>query len=259
MATISPQNAIELKNVGVCYRVYQERVFSLKESAISSVKRWGEMAKGKGWHPGFRELWAIRNINLNVRRGTSLGLLGRNGSGKSTTLKVVSGVLHPTEGEMWVRGRLSALVELGAGFDPDLTGRENIYFGASVAGLSRKETEKHVQSILEFSELGDFIDIPVKNYSSGMYARLGFSLATDIDPDVLIVDEILGVGDAPFQSKCFDRMQGFKKRNKTILVVSHSAATIEALCDEKVKLENGRVVEEIRAGGGLGNSWGADT
>lgn len=248
--------SIELNNVGVCYRLYRERIFSLKESAISSVGRLARLARGRVQDPSFSELWAIRNVNLKVRRGSSVGVVGRNGSGKSTTLKVVSGVLHPTEGELWVRGRVSALVELGAGFDPELTGRENIFFGAAVAGLSPKEAAHRVDSIVDFSELGDFIDIPVKNYSSGMYARLGFALGTDVDPDVLIIDEILSVGDAQFQAKCMARMNEFKARNKTILYVSHDATSTQAFCDTIVQLENGRVVDHQSASSGLGNSWG---
>lgn len=249
--------AIELSNIGVCYRLYRERIFSLKESAIGTLRRMGGMLRGQSRPPAFSELWAVRHLNLQVRHGTSLGLVGRNGSGKSTSLKVISGVLHPTEGELWVRGRVSALVELGAGFEPELTGRENIFFGAAVAGLSPKETAKRIDGIVEFSELGDFIDIPVKNYSSGMYARLGFALATDVDPDVLIVDEILSVGDGQFQAKCLDRMNKFKQRNKTILFVSHSADSTQKFCDEVVQLENGLIVQKQSDRTGLGNDWTA--
>ena len=234
--------AIELRHIGVRYRLYKERVYSLKEAVVGSVRRWSAMATGGGWHPGYQEFWAIKNVSFSVMPGQAVGLVGVNGSGKSTTLKVISGVLHPTQGELWVRGRVSALIELGAGFDPNLTGRENIFFGASVAGLSRKETLRKIDGIIDFSELGEFIDVPVRNYSSGMYARLGFSLATDIDPDVLIVDEILGVGDAAFQEKCFARMESFKKRNKTILFVSHSVDKVNKFCDSKIHLHRGRLV-----------------
>jgi ABC-type polysaccharide/polyol phosphate transport system ATPase subunit len=253
---MNPSLAIKLKNIGVCYRVYSEKVFSLKESSISTLKKLGGIAQGKEWNPGYRELWAIQNIDLEIPKGVSLGLTGRNGSGKSTTLKVISGVLHPTTGEMWVRGRIAALVELGAGFEPELTGRENIYFAASVAGLSRKETDKKIDRIIEFSELGQFIDLPVKNYSSGMYARLGFAVTTDVDPDVLIVDEILGVGDGPFQEKCRHRMETFKKKGKTILFVSHDPRATQAFCDETILMENGHIVQEVSRTSGLGNTWG---
>lgn len=236
--------AIKLSDVGVCYRLHREKVFSLKEAAISSVRKTYKTLTGQKVESSYDELWAIRNINLEVKPGTCLGLTGRNGSGKSTTLKVVSGVLHPTEGEYWVRGRVSALVELGAGFDPELTGRENIYLGASVAGLSRKEVDYKIARIIDFSELSEFIDIPVKNYSSGMYARLGFSVATDVDPDVLIVDEILAVGDKSFQDKCYERMQTFRRSGKTIVFVSHDTTLIESFCTEVVQLERGKIIEK---------------
>jgi len=247
--------AIELSDIGVCYRLYKEKVYSLKEASIGALKLLSRVIAGADVEKNYRELWAVRHLNLKVARGQTLGLVGRNGSGKSTTLKVVSGVLHPTEGEVWVRGRVSALVELGAGFDFNLTGRENIYLGASVAGLSRKEIDMRMDRIVEFSELGDFIDIPVRNYSSGMYARLGFSLATDIDPDVLIIDEILSVGDSPFQAKCIDRMDAFKKQNKTILFVSHDGETTQEFCDTIVTLEDGQIVNEMSRTSGLGNAF----
>lgn len=249
-------SAIELRDVGVCYRVQRERILSLKETMVRSLSRWGGHLAGRKPEVLSHEFWAIRGVSLKVKKGSTVGLKGRNGSGKSTTLKVISGVLFPTEGELWVRGRISALVELGAGFDMELTGRENIFLGSSVAGLSRKETEKRIAHIVEFSELGDFIDIPVRNYSSGMYARLGFALATDVDPDVLIIDEILAVGDAAFQEKCMQRMLDFKRRGKTILYVSHDPGLVESFCDEIVTLEDGRIVDAPKRTSGLGNAWG---
>jgi ABC-type polysaccharide/polyol phosphate transport system ATPase subunit len=213
------------------------------------------MAQGQGWNPGYRELWALKDINLRLAKGVSLGVVGRNGAGKSTLLKVVCGVLHPTMGELWVKGRVAALVELGAGFDPELTGRENIYLGASVAGLSRKETQHKIDRIIDFSELGEFIDVPIKNYSSGMHARLGFSLATDVDPDILILDEILSVGDAAFQKKCLDRMLSFRNANRTILFVGHAAGVTESFTDETVTLESGQLVDQQESAAGLGNMW----
>lgn len=235
--------AIRLSKVGVCYHVHREKVFSLKEAVIGTVRRGAKRIAGHEIPRSSFELWAIRDISLDVRKGSCIALTGANGSGKSTSLKVISGVLHPTEGQYWVRGRISALVELGAGFDPELTGRENIFFGSSVTGLTRKEAEKRVDRIVDFAEIRDFIDMPVKNYSSGMYARLGFALATDIDPDVLIVDEILAVGDEAFQKKCFDRMNDFKKKGKTILFVSHDSRVVDSFCDEAVRLEAGRIVD----------------
>jgi len=236
--------AVELKGVGVRYQLNLEKVFSLKELLVSKATRLGRQLRGREQQKTRRtadDFWAIRDISFSVPRGVCIGLTGRNGSGKSTTLKVISGVLHPTEGELWVRGRVSALIELGAGFNPDLTGRENIYFGASVSGLSSAETAKRIDRIVDFAELRDFIDMPVRNYSSGMYARLGFALATDVDPDLLIVDEVLSVGDAPFQQKCKDRMESFKKRNKTILFVSHDPQAIQDFCDTTIELKDGRI------------------
>ena len=238
--------AIELRSVGVRYTLHRERVYSLKETMIGRVRASLGRAEKAGHKSQAEEFWAIRNATFDVLRGQSLALTGRNGAGKSTLLKVISGVLHPSEGEMWVRGRVSAMIELGAGFVPQLTGRENIFLGASVAGFSRKQTLKFVDKIIEFSELQDFIDLPIQNYSSGMQARLGFSVATEIDPDLLVVDEILSVGDAPFQKKCLERMNSFRKRNKTILYVSHSVGSIQDFCDTVVEIEKGRMVSGPR-------------
>lgn len=236
---------IELKNLGVCYQLYSERTYSLKEAVIGGARMlWGRMIKNeKGQNSsGVRDFWAIRNLNLSVKKGACMALYGHNGSGKSTTLKVISGVLFPTTGEVTTQGRISALVELGAGFDPELTGRENILFGAAIAGLSKKEALKRMDGIIDFTGLKDFIDIPVKNYSSGMYARLGFGVATDVDPDILVVDEILAVGDQEFQKKCLDRMKGFRSRGKTIIFVSHDRKTIDSFCDEIALMDHGQLV-----------------
>jgi ABC-type polysaccharide/polyol phosphate transport system ATPase subunit len=239
-------NTIELKKIGVCYQIYRERIFSLKEAAISSFKRLGGLFSGDFGEPGHHDFWALREIEFNVAKGETLGLVGRNGSGKSTLLKVISGVIHPSEGELSIKGRVSALVELGAGFDPELTGRENIYFGASALGLSRKETDFKMDRIIDFSELKEFVDMPVKNYSSGMYARLGFALATDVDPDILIIDEILSVGDAPFQEKCLDRMNAFKKKGVTILFVSHAGEQTQTFCHRIIELSAGKIVSDSK-------------
>lgn len=239
---VRPDLAIQLSDIGVCYRFQKERVFSLKEAIIGRVRDAFNRAQTPPAQDS-EDYWAIRHLNIEVPKGSCVGITGRNGSGKSTTLRVISGVLHPSEGEYWVRGRVSALVELGAGFDPELTGRENIYLGGSVAGLSRKEVDKKIDRIIDFAELGEFIDIPVKNYSSGMYARLGFSVATDVDPDLLIVDEILAVGDPPFQAKCIDRMRKFRASGKTILFVSHDINSILSFCSELITLDGGRIAE----------------
>ena len=188
-----------------------------------------------------RNLWAVKDVTFDILPGQSLGLIGRNGSGKSTILKLTSRILRPSAGRITTNGRISALLELGAGFHPDLTGRENIYLNASILGFSREQTEAYYDSIVTFSELEDFIDMPVKHYSSGMYMRLGFSVAVHVNPDILIVDEILSVGDQVFQTKCLDRIFGLKESGATILIVSHDLNTIRQLCSHLIWMEHGRV------------------
>jgi ABC-type polysaccharide/polyol phosphate transport system ATPase subunit len=186
-------------------------------------------------------LWAVRDLSFSVREGECLGLIGRNGSGKSTALKLVARILRPTSGRMQIRGRVSALLELGAGFHHDLTGRENIYLNASVLGLSRDDVDAAFDSIVAFSELGDFIDMPVKHYSSGMYMRLGFSVAIHVRPDILIVDEILAVGDYAFQKKCIDRIYEMKRKDTTIIMVSHDLEMMRRLCTHLLWMEKGEM------------------
>jgi ABC-type polysaccharide/polyol phosphate transport system ATPase subunit len=188
-----------------------------------------------------QNLWAVRDLSFSVRQGECLGLIGRNGSGKSTALKLVARILRPTAGYMCIRGRVSALLELGAGFHHDLTGRENIYLNASVLGLSRDDVDTAFADIVEFSELGDFIDMPVKHYSSGMYMRLGFSVAIHVRPDILIVDEILAVGDYAFQKKCIDRIYEMKRRGTTIIMVSHDLEMMRRLCTHLLWIEKGEM------------------
>jgi lipopolysaccharide transport system ATP-binding protein len=203
---------------------------------------------GQGRHSK-KELWALRDLNFDIYPGQSLGIIGRNGSGKSTVLKLIARILRPTSGQVTVRGRVSALLELGAGFHPDLTGRENIALNASVLGLSRQEVDEKFDSIVEFSELGDFIDMPVKHYSSGMYMRLGFSVAIHVDPDILIVDEILAVGDQAFQAKCIDRIHEMHRDGVTVLLISHNLSVVRRMCSDLIWLENGR----MRASGSTEN------
>lgn len=190
-----------------------------------------------------KDLWAVRNVNFELSSGQALGIIGRNGSGKSTLLKLVAKILRPTEGRMMINGRTSALLELGAGFHPDLTGRENIFLNASVLGLSKKEILARFDDIVTFSELDEFINVPVKYYSSGMYMRLGFSVAVHVEPDILIVDEILAVGDQAFQTKCLDRIFDMKRRGTTIIMVSHHLEMMRKLCTRLIWLENGKVRE----------------
>jgi lipopolysaccharide transport system ATP-binding protein len=184
---------------------------------------------------------ALDDVSFSVKRGTTIGVIGSNGSGKSTLLKLLAGIMKPTSGRLRVDGRVSALIELGAGFHPEISGRENVFINGIMMGLSRREIENRFDEIVRFSELEDFIDSPVKNYSSGMYVRLGFSVAVSVDPEVLLVDEVLAVGDEAFSHKCLDKFREFKKRNKTIIVVSHSLDLIELLSDEAIWLEEGRI------------------
>ncbi|MET3806934.1 ABC-2 type transport system ATP-binding protein [Nakamurella sp. UYEF19] len=187
------------------------------------------------------DFWALRDIDLDITSGSTVGLIGPNGSGKSTLLKLIGGILQPTTGSVEHRGRLAALLELGAGFHPDLTGRENVFLNASILGLSIKQTEKHFDAIVDFSGVEAFIDTQVKFYSSGMYVRLAFAVAVHVDPDVLLVDEVLAVGDEPFQRKCMDRIREFQSEGRTIVVVTHSLDQVAELCDRAVVLEHGEI------------------
>ncbi len=223
---------IQLKGVSVRYRVPQERIPSFKEYAIRWVK--GQI--------NYQEFWALRNIDLEIRKGEVFGIIGPNGAGKSTLLKVVSRVLRPTEGNLRVRGRISPLLELGAGFDPELTGRENVYLNGAILGYSKQEISDRFDQIVEFAGLREFIDAPVRTYSTGMYARLGFSVATLKRPEILIVDEILGVGDAEFQSKSFERIQHFQSEGTTILLVSHSLDRVKDMCSRAIWLDHGKIM-----------------
>jgi ABC-type polysaccharide/polyol phosphate transport system ATPase subunit len=188
-----------------------------------------------------QDFWALRHVNLEIDSGSTVGLIGPNGSGKSTLLKLIGGVLQPTTGQVERRGRLAALIELGAGFHPDLTGRENIYLNSSLLGLSKTQTQRQFDAIVDFSGVEEFIDTQVKFYSSGMYVRLAFAVAVHVDPDVLLVDEVLAVGDEPFQRKCMDRIRSFQRDGRTIILVTHSFDQVAELCDRAVVLEHGRV------------------
>ena len=193
----------------------------------------------RGRSKKLQDFWALRDVTLDISRGSVHGLMGHNGSGKSTLLKIVSGIYRPTEGAVTVHGRLAALIELGAGFHPDMTGRENIRLNGSIMGLSRQEVADSMDTIIDFSGLREFIDDPVKHYSSGMTVRLGFSVAVHLDPEVLLVDEVLAVGDEEFQRKCFDHLSYLRKRGTTIIVVSHALGQLESLCDEVTWLDHG--------------------
>lgn len=231
------QPIISFRNVSKRFTFSKEKPQSVLETLISVIGR-------RSRHPK-QDLWAVRDLSFDVYPGQAMGIIGRNGSGKSTVLKLIARILRPTAGQVMVQGRISALLELGAGFHPDLTGRENIALNASVLGLSEEDVERSFDSIVEFSELGEFIDMPVKHYSSGMYMRLGFSVAIHVNPTVLIVDEILAVGDQAFQTKCIDRIHDMKRHGVTIIIISHNLGIIRRLCSHIIWLEHG----EMRANG----------
>ncbi|UCH97361.1 MAG: ABC transporter ATP-binding protein [Candidatus Aminicenantes bacterium] len=228
--------AIEIENISKKFKVYHNRETNLKYVILNILK--GKKAKLSS------EFWALKDINIDIEKGKTIGFIGRNGSGKSTLLKLVSQILYPDGGTIETHGKISTLIELGAGFHPELTGRENVYINASILGLSRSEVNQRFKEIVHFSGLESFIDNPVKTYSSGMYVRLGFSVAINIDPDILLVDEVLAVGDESFQKKCIKKIQELKKAEKTIVFVSHDLQAVEELCDEVYLLHNGRVVKQ---------------
>lgn len=197
------------------------------------------------------DFWALRDVDFEIPMGSTVGLVGHNGSGKSTLLKTIGGIIQPTTGSVSRRGRLAALLELGAGFHPDLTGRENVYLNASILGLSRQETDRHFDEIVDFSGIEEFIDTQVKFYSSGMYVRLAFAVAVHVDPDLLLVDEVLAVGDEPFQRKCMEKISQFQAEGRTIVLVSHSAEQVGSLCDRVIVLESGRIRHDGDPGDGI--------
>jgi ABC-2 type transport system ATP-binding protein len=224
------QNAVAVQEVSKRFRLYHEKYTSLKEKVIHI-----------GRTP-YEDLWAVNDVSFEVKEGETVGILGRNGSGKSTLLKCICGVLQPTLGQVVVRGQLAGLLELGAGFQQDLSGRENIYLNGSMLGMSKRDVDRVFDDIVEFAELEQFIDNQVKFYSSGMYVRLGFAVAVNVDPDVLVIDEVLAVGDERFQRKCMDRIRSFQSQGRTILFVSHSPDQVRAICDRAVVLSGGQMI-----------------
>jgi ABC-2 type transport system ATP-binding protein len=220
--------AIGIADVSKRFRVFREKPTSLKARLLTSRSR-------------AEDFWALRDVSFDVAEGSTLGLIGHNGSGKTTLLKCVAGILRPSSGVVTQRGRLAALLELGAGFHPELTGRENVYLNASFLGLSRKETDAAYEGIVDFAELEEFMDNQVKFYSSGMLVRLGFAVAVHVDPEVLLIDEVLAVGDEAFQAKCIDRVRTFQREGRTIVLVTHALDTVRAICDRAVMLHHGVV------------------
>jgi ABC-type polysaccharide/polyol phosphate transport system ATPase subunit len=230
--------AIDVLNVSKIYRRYARRKqFATLKSAILDGSLLGDLRPEETFQ-------ALRGVSFSVPKGCTYGVVGRNGSGKSTLLKCVAGITRPTEGEVRVDGRISALIELGAGFHPEISGRENIFINGIMLGLSKKEIQRRFDEIVEFAEMQDFIDAPVKTYSSGMYMRLGFAVAVHVDPEVLLVDEVLAVGDQGFTHKCLDKFSEFRRRNKSILLVTHSLDLVEKFCDEAHWLDKGKTKGE---------------
>lgn len=226
---------IKLENVGIKFNLGIERNYSFKQFFIDLFK-----GKKKQKQP---EFWALKDIDLEIKKGEVVGLIGTNGAGKSTLLKVVAGVMKPTVGKVSVCGAISPMIELGAGFDMDLTARENVFLNASVLGYSEEFVKSKFNEIVDFSELHDFIDVPVRNFSSGMVARLAFSIATIVEPEILIVDEILGVGDMAFQAKSENKMMEMIKGGTTVLYVSHSIESVKKICDKVVWLDHGKIIK----------------
>ena len=224
-------SAIFAKDLSKRYRLYDKPIHRLYDSLLPFKQR-------------FREFWAVRNVYLDVAKGSTIGIIGANGAGKSTLLKLLSGVTEPTHGEVHVKGRVTSLIELGAGFHPEFSGRDNIHLACSILGMSDEEIEDKLEPIIRFSELGDFVERPVKTYSSGMYVRLGFSVATCVDPDILLIDEALSVGDEHFKGKCLRRLNEFSEAGGTTVFVSHDLGAVRSMCSHVVLLDAGEVVEQ---------------
>jgi len=234
-AVSEPLAAIDLSDVSVKYTIPTDRVVSFKEYIVRRIS--GKLQ--------FHDLWALKGLSLRIGAGEAFGIVGQNGAGKSTLLKVIARVLRPTSGRIIVRGRVAPLLELGAGFHPDLSGRENVYLNGTLLGYPQPAIEEHFDEVIAFSELGEFVHLPIRNYSTGMVARLGFAVATMFRPDVLILDEVLAVGDSRFQEKCLKRISEFQAQGTTVLLVSHSLQAVADFCQQCVWIEHG----ELRACG----------
>ncbi|WP_059065914.1 ABC transporter ATP-binding protein [Stenotrophomonas indicatrix] len=228
--------AIRVSNVTKCFQVYEQPQDRLKQAILPRLKRF----VGRPGYTYYREFWALKGINFEVRRGDTVGIIGRNGSGKSTLLQIICGTLQPTSGEVTVRGRVAALLELGAGFNPEFTGRENVYMSASILGLTREQVDQRYEDIVAFADIGDFLEQPVKTYSSGMYVRLAFAVIAHVDADILVIDEALAVGDAIFVQKCMRFLRKFRE-NGTLLFVSHDTSSVLNFCQSAVWLDRGEM------------------
>lgn len=227
------KNAISVKNVGMKFNMSSEKVDDLKDFVIKLIK--GQLK--------YKEFWALKDISFDIKKGDRVGVVGLNGAGKSTLLKIVSGVLKPTEGQVKISGTIAPLLELGAGFNKEYTGAENIYLYGAMLGYSKAFIQEKYDKIVAFSELGDFINVPLKNYSSGMRSRLGFAIATIVEPDILILDEVLSVGDAKFKKKSIKKVKAMMKNEVTVLFVSHSIEQMLDICNKAILLEKGRLVK----------------
>jgi len=226
----SKEAAIVVENLSKVYQIYEKPIDRLKQTLIRGKKQY------------YKEFNALQNVNFKVNGGETVGIIGVNGSGKSTLLQMLAGTLHPTTGEIKVNGRIAALLELGSGFNPDFTGRENVYLNGSIFGVSKEEMDKRFEEIEKFANIGDFIDQPVKSYSSGMYVRLAFAVAINVDADILIVDEALAVGDVFFQAKCYKKFEEYKNNGKTILLVTHDLGSVIKYCDSVILLNKGELL-----------------
>ncbi|MDE7313428.1 MAG: ABC transporter ATP-binding protein [Eubacterium sp.] len=233
---MKPENAIEVKNVTKKFRVYQDKGHTLKEKTLFRGRR------------AYEERLVLDGISFEVEKGEALGLIGHNGCGKSTTLKLLTRIMYPDSGSIEMCGRVSSLIELGAGFHPDMSGRENIYINASIFGLTKREIDARMEDIIAFSELGEYLDNPVRTYSSGMYMRLAFSVAINVDADILLIDEILAVGDANFQAKCFDKLREIKAKGTTVVLVTHDTSAIEGFCKKAVWMNQGKIAFQGKSG-----------
>ena len=224
--------AIKVSNMTKTFKLYSDKANTMKERLV------------RGWKSKPEVRTVLKNINVEIKKGETVALIGVNGSGKSTLLKLMTKIIYPNKGTVKTNGKLTSLLELGAGFHPDFTGRENIYFNAAIFGLTKEEIDKRLNDIIEFSELGEFIDSPIRTYSSGMYMRLAFSVAINVDAEILLIDEILAVGDQHFQDKCFAKLEELAKSDMTIVIVSHSLEPIKKLCKRAIWISNGEVRED---------------
>ncbi len=229
---MKPENAIEVRDVRKKFKVYYDKGSQLKERILFRKRN------------RYEERWVLNGISFDVKKGEAIGLIGHNGCGKSTTLKLLTRIMYPDSGTIQMRGRVSSLIELGAGFHPDMSGRENIYTNASIFGLTKKEIDERMDDIIEFSEMEPYLDNPVRTYSSGMYMRLAFSVAINVNADILLIDEILAVGDINFQAKCFNKLREIKAEGTTIVIVSHSLGQIEQICDRTIWIHDGKIKAE---------------